>query len=230
MSSKYLGTAQRTRPEFGCPGRSTSEYKIAGLQVGKHTGLVAAAAEDGRAPGEPPSGNAQSRSVNFDLNLPDFILNALVDGMFTQRPKVRIFCQPLEIPVAQEQRFFQSCGSHVQFAIKRITASEVVKNQRITRLKPGQLFVDLEAVSEFAALGVVVAQDLESFDVLWVAADNPLKKADFDIKVPRCFARRPFRSRTAFLRHTTRRIVSKRPAQVKRPRCLAREKAFGRVL
>jgi hypothetical protein len=59
---------------------------------------------------------------------------------------------------------------------------------------------------------------LESFDILRIPPDDPLEKADFNIKITRLFARAPLNSSTAFLRHTTRRIVPKPYGQVKSTR------------
>ena len=56
-------------------------------------------------------------------------------------------------------------------------------NQGIIGTQTRQLFIDLEPVGEFATAGVGVAQNLQGFDIIRIAADNSFEKTDFHIQV-----------------------------------------------
>ena len=103
--------------------------------------------------------------------------------MFAQEPQVRISGQPLEVAITKRKRLFQGGGGQIKFGIQRMTASQIIEHERILRFKAGELFVYFEAVGVSAALGVMVAQDLERLDVFSVAFDDPFQEADFSIEV-----------------------------------------------
>ena len=59
-----------------------------------------------------------------------------------------------------------------------MTAGEIVEDERAVRLELGQLLVHLQAVVESSALGIMVSQDLQRFDVLRIAADEPFQEGN----------------------------------------------------
>lgn len=76
----------------------------------------------------------------------------------------------------------------MEFASERMATGEIVKDERVARLEPGQLLVHSQAVVESAALGVMVSQYLQRFDVLGIAADEAFKEGDFDVELASLFA------------------------------------------
>jgi hypothetical protein len=69
-----------------------------------------------------------------------------------------------------------------------MTAGEIVKDERVARLEPGQLLVHSQAVVESSPLGVMVSQHLQRFDVLGIAADEPFQERDLDVQLARFLA------------------------------------------
>jgi hypothetical protein len=76
----------------------------------------------------------------------------------------------------------------MEFASERMATGEIVKDERVARLEPGQLLVHSQSVVESAALGVMVSQYLQRFDVLGIAADEAFKEGDFDVELASLFA------------------------------------------
>jgi uncharacterized membrane protein len=72
----------------------------------------------------------------------------------------------------------------MKFGIQGVTASQVIENERVLRLEARELLVYFEAVGISAALSVMVPEDLERFDVISVAFDDPFQEADLGIEVP----------------------------------------------
>ena|SRR5581483_582605 len=184
------GVAVRERviefPVIWCQRFGRTQPDLARLpQVDWPTGRPALGGEAGRWPATDDAPSLADFYLH--LHLADFVLNRAVDGMFAQRAKVGIFGEPFKIAVPKQQCFFQSSRSAVELAVQGIAASQVVKDKRIARFKPGQPFVDLQAVFEFAALGIVIAEDLQGFDVLRVATNKTFEETDFHIKVARLF-------------------------------------------
>ena len=135
--------------------------------------------------------------------------------MLAKLVEIRVPGQPSEIAVAQSQRLFQSGDSLIKLASESMTTREIVKDKRVAWLEPGQLLVHSQAVVESATLGVMVSQDLQCFQVLGIAVDEPFQERDFDVQIASFPAGQPFAFGTAFFRHTTAWIVPKREAQVK---------------
>src|SRR5690349_18812185 len=121
------------------------------------------------------------RSGDLDLHFPDFLLDGAVAGVLAELAQIGIAREPFEIAVAEGEGFFEGTRGEVEFTIERVAAGEIVKDKRIFWLKAGQLFVHLQAVVEVAALGVVVAEDLQSFDVLRGAANDSLHEGNLDV-------------------------------------------------
>jgi hypothetical protein len=90
--------------------------------------------------------------------------------------------------------------------------------------------VDFQAVLVLAALGIMIPQDLESLYIARVPLHYSLEEADFNIQLSDFFAREPFALGTAFTRHTTGSIVSKRTIKVKKAGCRVRLKVPVRIL
>src|SRR5205807_177510 len=90
----------------------------------------------------------------------------------------------------------------------------IIKDERIARFEPGKLLIDLQPLTEPAALGVMISQKLQCFHVFRIPPDDALHELYFYIQIAR-LGTRHFFSGTAFLRHTTVPIVSKSHAQVK---------------
>ena len=139
--------------------------------------------------------------------------------MLAQAAEVRIASQPFEIAIAEAEGLLESNSGEVELANQRVTAGEIIKNQRVAWFEPGQLLIDFETVAVTATLSVVVSQDLQGLDILRFAADDTFHERDFDIEITEFFAGQLLIFGTAFLRHKTVRIVPKRPQQVK---CAAR--------
>ena len=137
--------------------------------------------------------------------------------MLTEVAEVRVLGQPLEIAVSECQGPFEGLRRSVNFAVKGVTARQVVEDQWIARLETGQLLVNSQAVIMFSALAIVVSQYLQGLDILRVAADQPLEKGDLDIEFARLLPGQRFVTGTGLLRHTTTCIVPKGEAQVKCP-------------
>ena len=135
--------------------------------------------------------------------------------MLAERTQVRVPGQPFEIAIPEQQRPFEGGRGPGHVAGQRVTASEIVKDQRVARLELRQPLVDFEAVFELPPLAVIVPQQLQGFDISGIAPNNPFQKCDLDFQVSRCFARR-FSLGTSLSRHTTEWIVPKLDAQVKR--------------
>jgi hypothetical protein len=76
----------------------------------------------------------------------------------------------------------------MEFASERMATGEIVEDERVARLELGQLLVHSQAAIETSALGVMVAQDLQRFDVLGIAADEAFKEGDFDVELASLFA------------------------------------------
>jgi hypothetical protein len=123
--------------------------------------------------------------------------------VLAQALEVGVFGQPSEVAVAENEGFFEGCGGEIDFAVKGVAAGEVVKDDGIAGLDLGELFIYVEAVAEAAALGVVVAEELQGFDVLGLAAEQSFQEADFDVQIPCLFSRKLLTASTAFSRHTT---------------------------
>jgi hypothetical protein len=136
------------------------------------------------------------------LHFPDFVFDNAVERMFAQLTQVRIASQPLEIAVSKQQSSIEGRSRLIHLAGKRITAGEIVKDERVPWFEPRQQIVYLEAIIELSALGIVVSQQLQGFNVSIFTPDDPFKKSNFNIQLPRFFAGQ-FLSGTVFLRHTT---------------------------
>jgi hypothetical protein len=102
----------------------------------------------------------------------------------------------------------------VKFGIERVAAREVIEDQGISRLQPGQPLVHLQAVLKSATLRVAVAKNLQGLDILWIAADDAFEEGDLGIKIANLSAVRLPTGCTAFFRHTTVWIISKRGKKV----------------
>src|SRR4051812_25195778 len=102
--------------------------------------------------------------------------------MFAKRSEIGILCQPFEIPIAERQSAVEGFSGRRKFAIEAMAARQIVKNQRITRLEFRQLLIHIQAALEFAALSIMITQDLKGFDVLLIAPNNSFHEADFDVQ------------------------------------------------
>jgi hypothetical protein len=69
-----------------------------------------------------------------------------------------------------------------------MTAGEIVKDQRVARLEPGQLLVHPQAMVESSTLGVMVSQHLQRFEVLGIAVDEPFQERNLDVQLACFFA------------------------------------------
>lgn len=146
---------------------------------------------------------AQIALPNLHLHPADFVGDVAVERVLAEGAEVGIFGQPFEIAVTELEGVVQRRYRQVQFAVEGVAASEIVEDQRVARFEVGQSLVHGEAVIEPAALGVVVAEHLQRFDVVGVAGHDAFQKANFDVEIARFLSRKLFSSGTAFLRHTT---------------------------
>jgi hypothetical protein len=141
-------------------------------------------------------------SGDFDVHFADLGFDFEKDRVLAQGAKVRILGEPFEIPVAEGKRFLERVGGRVHLTDERVAAGEVVEDEGIVGFEAGQFFVDLKALIVTAALGVVIPEKLEGFDVFGIAPHDALHELDFDIQVFRLPAFR-FLSRANLFRHTT---------------------------
>jgi len=135
--------------------------------------------------------------------------------MFAERGQVRISGQPFEITIAKVYGAIERIRGSGNLTVQAVAASQIVEDERIGRLQFGQLFVHVQTLAVFAALGVMVAKDLQGLDVLAIPMNYSLHEADLDIQFTHLFTRQPSGFGTAFLGHTTYRIVYKWGKQVK---------------
>lgn len=103
--------------------------------------------------------------------------------MFAQVREVGILREPFEIAVAIFEGAFEGFGGLVELAGEGIAAGEIVLDERVVRLHFGEALVDFEPEGVFAALGVIVAEDLQGVDILRIAADQPFQEPYFNIQV-----------------------------------------------
>jgi hypothetical protein len=125
-----------------------------------------------------------------------------------QLSKIRIAGKPFEISIPQSQGFSQSNCCGIEIAIQRITAGQIVKDERVSWLKPGQLFVDFQAVIVPATLGVMVAKDLKRLDIPGVPANKAFHEAYLHVQLADLLPSQPLALVTALIRHTTSEILS----------------------
>ena len=156
------------------------------------------------------------RSTDFDLHFPDLVPDGAEAGVLSKPLKVRVFGEPSEITVAEREGFFEGRSGEVNLPVQGVAASEVVEDQRVARFNPGELFVHVEAVNVAAALGIVVAEELQGFDVFGLAVQQSFKKANFDIQIADLLAGEFLTASTAFSRHTTAEILKNLQREVKR--------------
>src|SRR5262245_48629137 len=123
--------------------------------------------------------------------------------MLAEFAKVGVAGEPFEVAVTQSERLFERSGGGFKFAIQGVAAGQIVKNQRIARLKAGQFLVHFKTELESAALGVMIAKDLKGLDISWIAPDYALHEGDFDVQIANLFTAQPFALGTAFFGHTT---------------------------
>ena len=115
--------------------------------------------------------------------------------------QIRVLEQPLEVVKSFGDGPAESRDAILNVAHQRIAAGELVKGVGVVGLDFGQMFVRLEALVEFAATRLIVAQNPPGFGELRVAFDDPFHEADFDIQIPLFLAGQlPFC--TAFIQHT----------------------------
>jgi len=129
-----------------------------------------------------------STDLNLEFNLPDLVFDAPVDGILAERTQIGILGQPVEVAVTKRQGFFQRGSGAGEFAVERVAARKVIKDQRVARFEAGKALIHFQTVFELAALSVVIAENLKRFNVLRIAADNSLEETDFHIKVARLFS------------------------------------------
>lgn len=135
----------------------------------------------------------------------DFSLKVVKYRLGAELFQIRVLGQPGEIAITEQQGFFERQNGALKFLGERVTAGEIVKNQRVLRLKAREVFIHFEAFSEEAALGVVVAEQLERIHVIGIPADDPLDKLNLGIEVALAGAAR-LSFGLAFTRHTTKGI------------------------
>ena len=122
--------------------------------------------------------------------------------MLAQSAQVRILGEPFEITIAERERLLERRSRHVHVADQRVTAGKIVKHQRVRRLEPRQLFVHLQSLVEPAALGIMIAEQLQGLHVGRVPPDDAFDELDLDVQLACLLASHLFSS-AAVLRHTT---------------------------
>src|ERR1051325_742361 len=157
-------------------------------------------------------------SGDLDLHLPDSFFDGPVAGMFAKLAQVGVAGQPAEIAITEHERFFKCRRGQIKFAVERITASQIVEDQRIFWLQAGEPLVHPQAVIIAAALRVMVAENLQGLDVARVPLNNALHEADLDVEITHLSACKLSASGIILFRHTTRGILIKWGDQVKRMR------------
>jgi hypothetical protein len=155
------------------------------------------------APLRPRVKASASGSGNFDLHLPDFVFNRPVERMFAELAEVRVAGEPFEIVVTKRKRLVQGSGRQIEIAVQGVTAGQIVKNEWVARLKAGQSFVHFKAEVVLAALRVMIAENLEGFDVFGVSPDNSFHESNFNVKVSNLFAAQLLTFDTTLHGHTT---------------------------
>ena len=97
--------------------------------------------------------------------------------------QIGVFGQPSEIAVAEFDSVVEGRERTIEFIGEGVAAREVVKHERVFRLQSGETFVHMQAFGETAALGVVIAEELQGVHVIGIAADKALDELDFGIEV-----------------------------------------------
>ena len=134
--------------------------------------------------------------------------------MLAELAEVRVPGQPLEIAVAEAQRLFQGRRA-IKFAVKRVTAGEIVEDQRVAAAGAGTTAGPLSGCGHVSR---AECSDLPASAMprrTWGLGGRALQESDFDIQLARFFARQDFVPGTTFFGHTTVCIVSMSATQVK---------------
>jgi hypothetical protein len=133
--------------------------------------------------------NGDAGSSYPDLHLADFVLDLAIERVFAQGSQIGIFGEPFEITITEIKRPVQGISRGLEFPVQTITAGKIVKHQRIGRLEFRKLLVHIETALVFPTLGVMVTEDLESLNVLFVAPDNSLHESDLNVEFTELFTR-----------------------------------------
>src|SRR2546427_4922158 len=113
----------------------------------------------------------------------ELLFDCLEALVFSQLFQVRVLQQPLEVIIALIDGSAKDRDCKLELAGQGIAAGKVIKDRCIVWPKLRELLVDLKAVFEFAAAGIVVAPKLERFDGLGGAGDDSFNEADFYVEV-----------------------------------------------
>jgi hypothetical protein len=137
--------------------------------------------------------------------LANFFLQLLKRRVGAEFFQVGILGEPFEIAVAQLDGLVERAEGAVKFIGERVAAREVVKHERIAWFEARETFVHVQSLGETAALGVMVAEQLQGVHIIWIAAHQPLDELDFHIEFT-LFRAVQFFLGTVFGRHTTDRF------------------------
>ncbi|PWU14989.1 MAG: hypothetical protein C5B50_16135 [Verrucomicrobia bacterium] len=138
--------------------------------------------------GQETAGRLGSGPSDFDFDAPDLGFDRRVEGVLSERAQVRITSQPAEIAVAQCDSLFEGGRSQIELAVQRITAREIVEDQRVVRFEPGELLIYAQTALVGTSLSVVVSENLKRLDVPGVPPDDTLEKANLNIKIAHLFS------------------------------------------
>src|SRR5437667_7154355 len=102
--------------------------------------------------------------------------------------EVGVFGQPLEVTETQVQGAVQCGRSGLKPLGERVTASEIVVDQRIGGAEPAKLFVHFKPLLEASTAREIVAEGVEGFHISRIAPDDAFEESDFDVKIARLVA------------------------------------------
>ena len=131
----------------------------------------------------PRNGISKSKSTNAHLEFAEFGADFPVGRMDAEIAQVRVDGDPFEVAITEVEGLLEGAGGKLAVVGKGVTAGKVVVDEGVLGAEADEVFIDAEAVGEFAAAGVIIAEDLQGFDEPRVALDNALHETDFQIQV-----------------------------------------------
>src|ERR1043165_2211328 len=108
-------------------------------------------------------------SFGVDVHPAYLLAQAGVWLVLAQCLQIRVAREPFEIAIAEVEGHLDGLDGFLEFARERKAAREVVEHERVLRFELRELLVDLQTFLDAAALGVVVAQDLQRLHVSRIA-------------------------------------------------------------
>jgi hypothetical protein len=113
----------------------------------------------------------------------EFVANAVEEHVVSEVGQVGVPEEHGVIVEATVDSFIEGGSGLFDFVGQRIAAGEVIKDDRIIGQETGEADIDLESGLKVAALGVISAEDLEGFDIGWIAFEEPFHEGDFEVQI-----------------------------------------------